>query len=96
MRCMVAIAESRPKVTSSSAALSRTIRVRAWSVASPPPSLETVAPVGTLARVGFKPNKPQQDGGILIDPPPSLALAIGAILAAALPPEEPSAARSSP
>ena len=50
--------------------------------------------MGTLARVGFKPNKPQQDAGIRIDPPPSLALAIGVILAAtaaALPPEDPPA-----
>ena len=44
------------------------------------------------ARVGLSPNKPQQDAGIRIDPPPSLACAIGtmrAATAAAEPPLDP-------
>ena len=42
--------------------------------------------------MGLKPNKPQQAAGMRIDPPPSLAVATGAIpaaTAAADPPEEP-------
>jgi len=42
--------------------------------------------------VGFIPNRPQQEAGIRIEPPPSLALAIGTIpaaTAAEAPPEEP-------
>ena len=33
-------------------------------------------------RVGFNPNKPQQEAGIRMEPPPSLAVAIGTIPAA--------------
>ena len=33
--------------------------------------------IGVLALVGFKPNRPQQEAGILMEPPPSLALAMG-------------------
>lgn len=42
--------------------------------------------------VGLKPINPQHDAGILIEPPPSLAVAMGAIpveTAAAEPPEDP-------
>ena len=45
-----------------------------------------------LPRVGFKPTKPQQAAGILMEPPPSLACAIGTDLDAtadAEPPLEP-------
>lgn len=46
------------------------------------------------ARVGFRPKRPQAEAGIRIDPPPSVACAIGAIpqaTAAAEPPLEPPA-----
>jgi hypothetical protein len=46
------------------------------------------------ARVGFSPKSPQQDAGMRIDPPPSLAWAAGTIpaaTAAAAPPEDPPA-----
>jgi len=47
-------------------------------------------------RVGFKPNRPQAEAGMRIEPPPSLACAAGrmpAATAAAAPPEEPPALR---
>jgi len=49
-------------------------------------------PTGVRARVGLSPSTPQHDAGIRIEPPPSLAWAIGtnpAATAAALPPLEP-------
>src|SRR5699024_3841074 len=49
-------------------------------------------PQGTRPRPGFKPNRPQAAAGIRIEPPPSLAPAIGTTPAAtnaAEPPEEP-------
>jgi len=49
------------------------------------------------ARVGFNPNRAQHEAGILIDPPPSLACAIGTIraaTAAAAPPLEPPGVRA--
>ncbi len=51
-----------------------------------------MGPSGTRARVGLRPNSPQQEAGIRIEPPPSLACAIGttpAATAAAEPPDEP-------
>ena len=39
--------------------------------------------------VGFKPTSPHHAAGILIDPPPSVAVAIGAIPAAIAAPEPP-------
>ena len=45
-------------------------------------------------RVGFRPNRPQHDAGMRIEPPPSEAFAAGrmpAATAAAAPPEEPPA-----
>ena len=42
--------------------------------------------------VGFRPTSPQHPAGIRIDPPPSVAVAIGAMpaaIAAAEPPDEP-------
>ena len=50
--------------------------------------------MGVLALVGFKPTRPQHDAGILMEPPPSLALAMGSIpdaTADAAPPLEPPA-----
>src|SRR4029453_8280483 len=55
-------------------------------------------PSGVLPRVGFKPTNPQQDAGMRIEPPPSLACPIGAIpaaTAAADPPLDPPPTRRS-
>jgi hypothetical protein len=49
-------------------------------------------PAGTRPRVGFMPNKPQQEEGILMEPPPSPPEAIGTMppaTAAAEPPLDP-------
>jgi len=49
-------------------------------------------PLGTRLRLGFRPTRPQHDDGMRIDPPPSLACAIGAMpdaTAAAAPPLDP-------
>src|SRR4051794_27819074 len=49
-------------------------------------------PSGVRARVGFKPNTPEAEAGMRIEPPPSLAWATGrmrAATAAAAPPDEP-------
>ncbi len=54
--------------------------------------LPTPGPTGVLPRVGFNPNKLVNDAGIRMEPPPSLAPAIGTIpeaIAAAAPPLEP-------
>src|SRR6185312_12039202 len=54
----------------------------------------TSGPAGVRARVGFKPKRPQADAGMRIEPPPSVACAIGtmrAATAAAEPPLEPPA-----
>lgn len=61
------------------AAVSATVRVSTPCVAKP--SLSTVALV-TRPRVGLSPTRPVHDAGMRIDPPPSAAWAIGAILAA--------------
>ena len=56
-----------------------------------PPSPAS-GPTGVRARVGFSPNSPQQEAGMRIEPPPSLACASGTIpaaTAAAAPPDEP-------
>jgi hypothetical protein len=49
-------------------------------------------PLGTRLRLGLSPTRPQHDDGMRIDPPPSLACAIGAMpeaTAAAAPPLDP-------
>ena len=54
-------------------------------------------PVGLRPRLGLRPTRPQFDAGVRIEPPPSLALAAGTILAAtaaAEPPLEPLDVRS--
>src|ERR1035437_2306623 len=56
----------------------------------------TIGPIGVLARVGLRPNRPQQEAGMRIEPPPSLPIAAGTIpaaTAAAAPPDEPPAVR---
>ena len=58
----------------------------------PPQPSPRSGPVGVRARVGFRPNTPQHDAGMRIEPPPSLACATGmmrAATAAAAPPDEP-------
>src|SRR4029453_7520582 len=52
----------------------------------------SIGPMGTRARLGFIPNRPQHEAGMRIEPPPSFAWAIGttpAATAAADPPLEP-------
>src|SRR4051812_37931097 len=82
-------------MASSSTALSRTERVTACGTEAPAqPSLDGAN--DTRPRDGFSPNRPQHDAGMRIDPPPSLALAAGAMpaaTAAAAPPEEPPGVR---
>ena len=51
-------------------------------------------PEGVRARVGFRPNTPQAEAGMRIEPPPSVACAIGKMRAAtqaAAPPDDPPA-----
>jgi hypothetical protein len=79
------------------AALSRTVRLMTWDVAILPQPSPTSGPAGLRPRVGFRPNSPQAEAGMRIDPPPSLACAMGtmpAATAAAAPPEEPPGVRA--
>ena len=83
---------SGPAVASSRAAESRTDRVTAWCADRPFHPSKCVGPSGTRPRDGLSPNTPQHDAGIRIEPPPSLACAIGssrAATAAADPPDDP-------
>jgi hypothetical protein len=85
-------------VASSIAALSRTDRVSTCSTVAPRQSWPRSGPVGVRPRVGLRPNSPQHDAGILIEPPPSPPPAIGtmpAAIAAADPPLEPPGVRDS-
>src|SRR5690606_19205373 len=83
---------SGPTRQSSAAALSRTVREITPSTAAPWNCSDTSGPEGTSPRPGLRPNRPHQEAGIRIEPPPSLAAATGTIpaaTAAAEPPEEP-------
>src|SRR5690349_4167898 len=83
---------SGAEIASSIAALSRTERVITCSIAAPSQSSPSIGPVGVRPRVGLSPNRPQQDAGMRIDPPPSPAPARGTIpaaTAAADPPLDP-------
>src|SRR5699024_3391079 len=74
------------------AALSLTLRLRTKSMVAPCHWRPTPGPTGVLPRVGFKPNIPEKDAGIRIEPPPSLAPAKGTTpeaIAAADPPLDP-------
>ena len=89
---------SGPAVASSRAALSRTVRVSACSATRPLMRSPNSGPSGLRPRVGFRPNTPQHDAGILIEPPASLPCAIGVMptaTAAPAPPLEPPGSRSS-
>src|SRR5205823_7421390 len=83
---------SGPEVASRSAALSRTDHVTACPTDAPPQPSPASGPIGLRARVGLSPKRPQQEAGIRMDPPPSVACAMGtmpAATAAAEPPLEP-------
>src|ERR1700716_2769536 len=77
---------------SSTAAVSRTLRVTTPSIANPCQDSPRSGPNETRPRDGFSPTRPHSLAGIRIEPPPSLACAIGTIpaaTAAAEPPLEP-------
>src|SRR3954468_15832723 len=85
---------SGPWVASTSAAVSRTLRVRKPSMAIPAQPSPAFGPSGSRARVALSPNKPQDEAGMRTDPPPSLPWAMGTIpaaTAAADPDDEPPA-----
>src|ERR1700733_12646662 len=63
-----------------------------WPQENPPQPSPRSGPSGLRARLGFRPNTPEADAGIRIEPPPSLACATGrrrAATAAAAPPDDP-------
>src|SRR4051795_8704925 len=73
-------------------ALSRTLTLTTWPQDKPPQPSPRSGPSGLRARLGFRPNTPEADAGIRIEPPPSLACATGkmrAATAAPAPPDEP-------
>src|SRR4029453_15677352 len=49
----------------------------------------SIGPMGTRARLGFIPNRPQHEAGMRIEPPPSFAGGIGATPPAPPPPHPP-------
>src|ERR1700751_2040037 len=74
------------------AALSRTLILTTWPQENPPQPSPRSGPSGLRARVGFRPNTPEAEAGMRIEPPPSLAGAIGRMRAAPpapAPPDEP-------
>ena len=81
--------------TSSSAAVSRTVRARTCTTDRPDSSSR--GPLETRPRDGFSPTSPQSAAGMRMEPPPSPAPATGTMpeaTAAADPPEEPPGPRS--
>src|SRR5699024_12316197 len=58
-------------------ALSLTDLLNAKSIAAPCHCIPTAGPTAVRPRVGFNPTRLVTDAGIRIDPPPSLAPAIG-------------------
>src|SRR6202140_5854462 len=79
-------------MASSMAALSRTLMLTTWPQETPPQPSPRSGPIGLRARVGFNPNTPEAEAGMRIEPPPSLAWAMGtmrAATAAPAPPEDP-------
>ena len=72
--------------------MSRTERDTTSSATSPDMTSPNSGASDTRPRDGFRPTSPQHDAGMRIEPPPSLACAIGtmpAATAAAEPPLEP-------
>ncbi len=81
-----------PAVASSTAALSRTLRVITCSYVSGPQYSPWPGARLVRSRLGLRPTSPQQDAGIRIEPPMSLPWATGTIpaaTAAADPPLDP-------
>src|SRR5450755_404374 len=79
-------------MASSAAALSRTLREMTCPIVYPFQISVRSGPTGVRPRVGLSPKRPQQDAGMRIDPPPSLACESGtmpAATAAADPPLDP-------
>src|SRR5215813_12395270 len=73
---------------------SRTLRLTTWPADSPPHPSPASGAIDTRPRDGLSPNKPHCAAGMRIEPPPSVACAIGrmpAATAAAAPPDEPPA-----
>src|ERR1700740_1298567 len=73
-------------------ALSRTLILTTWPQEKPPQPSPRSGPSGLRARVGFRPNTPEAEAGMRIEPPPSLACAIGRLragAAGAAPPDDP-------
>src|SRR5271163_1727114 len=66
-------------VNENSMALSRTVRLTQFS-ATMPPSTVFSDPKFILKRDGFRPNTPQHEDGIRMEPPPSEACAAGRII----------------
>ncbi|MEI2821121.1 MAG: hypothetical protein V9E81_13305 [Marmoricola sp.] len=62
--------------------MSRTVRVSTPSATIRSGMLRVTASLGVRLRVGFMPTRPQQEAGMRIDPPPSLACAMGTTPAA--------------
>src|SRR5438477_6272397 len=88
--------QAGPDSTSSASAASRTLRDTTRSLDAPSQTSPTAGPGGTRPREGRSPNRPHHAAGMRIDPPPSLAPAIGtmpAATAAAAPPLEPPGVR---
>ena len=76
--------------------MSRTVFVNAKLIEAPCQPLYDPGPTGIRPRVGLSPIRPLKLAGIRIEPPPSLAAAIGTIpeaTVAAAPPLEPPALR---
>src|SRR5262245_51801207 len=106
-RCVIAVANGRagggatygspgvaPAVTSSSAAVSRTLRVTTNSAEKPLQRSPSPGPNELRPRLGLRPTRPHMLAGPRMEPPPSLACAAGtspAATAAAAPPLEPPA-----
>ena len=82
----------RPATASSSAAVSRTLRVTTPSQTRPPTQSPSSGPNEVRPRDGFNPTSPHSLAGMRIEPPPSFACAAAtrpAATAAADPPLEP-------
>src|SRR5699024_10727130 len=81
-----------PFMTSSASTVSRRLRAIGPRTPSNPATGGSASPPGTRPFDGLKPDSPQADAGMRMEPPPSEPVASGtrpAASAAALPPEEP-------
>ena len=83
---------SARRCTSSTAAVSRTVRVSTCRTTSPAHASPSSGPSDTRPRVGLSPNSPHALAGMRIEPPPSPACPNGTMpdaTAAPLPPLDP-------